>query len=176
MAWFKKNTQKKQFDAAFQVLSNLFKTTTENGTNPIVIRFDHSGSLFRYLVFCLSTVQTACANKMTNPDAVLNELLRRIVNDSITNTQFFFGDSMEPQDAANQASMYLQKYIHEWSEYIDIKGINATAGTNTICLMLQNTEIDTKGNEADELRLWPLASWIEDSLHPMREAFSQLSI
>ena len=114
MAWFgRKSPQKKEVEAAFKVLFNLYEKTTDGGADaPLVLSFDLADSRFRYLMFCLSTAQTACARYMRNPDAVLNELLHTVVAGTVTQyAQKFFGHSVQPQDAANQAAAHLQDYL-----------------------------------------------------------------
>ena len=84
---------KKEVDAAFRVLWNLYETTTAGKSGaPSVLTFQLRDSRFRYLVFCLSTVQMACARHMKNPDAILNDLLHTVVTGAIgADPQQFFG-------------------------------------------------------------------------------------
>ena len=55
MGWFGgKSDHKKEVDATFKVLWNLFEKTTEGGSDaPLVLKFDLRDSRFRYFVFCL---------------------------------------------------------------------------------------------------------------------------
>lgn len=179
MAWFGgKSTHKKEVDAAGRVLGNLFEKTTDGGSNaPLVLKFELPDSRYRYFVFCLSTVQMACARRMKNPDAVLNELLHTVVTAAISvDPQKFFGGPVEPQRAANQAAEYLQDYLHRWSAYVDITGGgNAAAATGIIAGMLRSTESPAPVSEADAGRLWPLATWIEKGLEAMAGAFADMA-
>ena len=175
MGWLGgKSTHKKEVDAAYKVLANLFEVTTNGGADaPLVLRFSLPHSRFRYLVFCLSTVQMACARYMKNPDAVLNELLHTVINGAIAlEPQMFFGDAVVPQRAANDGGGYIQEYLHRWSAYVDIRGGgNRAAGTAIVCAMLASTESLGPPAEGDARRLMPLASWIEEQLTVMGGAF-----
>ncbi len=179
MGWFGgKSTHKKEVDAALRVLSNLFEKTTGGGSDaPVVLRFELPDSRYRYFVFCLSAVQMACAHRMKNPDAVLNDLLHTVVTIAISiDPQQFFGGSIEPQRAANQAAEYLQDYLHRWSAYVDIAGGgNAAGATGIIAGMLRSTESPKPPSEADAHRLWPLATWIEQRLKVMADAFTNMA-
>lgn len=179
MAWFGgKTTQKKQIDATFKVLGNLFEKTTEGGADaPLVLRFDLPDSRFRYFVFCLSTVQMACARKMIDPDSVLNELMHTVIAGTVTtDAQYFFGGPVNPQSAANQGAAYLQDYLARWSAYVDIaSGGNYIAGTSLVCSMLRSTESTQPPSDGDAQRLWPLASWIQKQLNAMGNAFESMA-
>jgi len=179
MPWFGgRLTQKKQVDAAFKVLGNLFEKTTEGGADaPLVLRFDLSDSRFRYFVFCLSTVQMACARKMTNPDSVLNELMHTVITGTVaTDSQYFFGGPVSPQSAANQGAAYLQEYLARWSAYVDIaRGGNYDAANSLVCSMLRSTEFTQPLSDGDAQRLQPLASWIQKQLNAMGNAFESMA-
>jgi hypothetical protein len=178
LEWFGgKSTHKKEVDAAFKILGNLFEKTTEGKSDaPIVLKFDLRDSRFRYFVFCLSTVQTACASRMKNPDAVLNDLLHTVVAGAIgMDTQQFFGGSVDPQQAANMAGEYLQNYLHRWSAYVDIVNSgNAAAATGIVAGMLRHTESASPPSQEDAQRLLQLATWIEKRLGAMAGAFTDM--
>lgn len=172
-----KSTHKKAVDAAFKVLWNLFEKTTVGGANaPLVMKFDLHDSHFRYFVFCISTVQVACAGGLKNPDAVLNDLLHTAVVFAIgADPQRFFGGPVDdPQQVANRSSEYLKEYLHQWSAYVDIVGGgNAAAATGIVVGMLRHTESANPPTQDDVRRLWPLAAWIEGSLKAMAYAFTE---
>jgi len=179
LGWFGgKSTHKKEVEAALTVLCNLFEKTTSGGLDaPLVLKFGLRDSRFRYFVFCLSTVQMACARRMKNADAVLNDLLHTIVASAIgADSQEFFGGSVDPQQAANKAAEYLQDYLHRWSAYVDIvEGGNAAAATGIVAGMLRHTESANPPTQEDTHRLWPLATWIEARLEPMAGAFTDMA-
>lgn len=173
-----KSSHKKEVDAAFKVLGNLFEKTTEGGSDaPLVLKFDLRDSRFRYFVFCLSTVQMACARRMKNPDAVLNDLLHTVVAGAIgANPQHFFSGPVDPQQAANKAGEHLQDYLHRWSAYVDIvNGGNTAAATGIVAGMLRHTESERPPTQEDTRRLWPLATWIEKRLEAMGGAFTNMA-
>jgi hypothetical protein len=179
LAWFGgKSAHKKEVDAAFKVLGNLFEKTTEGGSDaPLVLKFALRDSRFRYFIFCLSTVQMACARRMGNPDAVLNDLLHTMVIGAISvDPQQFFGGPVDPQQAANKGGEYLQDYLHRWSAYVDIvKGGNTAAATGIVGGMLRHTESDSAPTQEDSRRLWDLAIWIEERLEAMGDAFTKMA-
>lgn len=179
MGWFGgQSSHKKEVDAAFHVLLKLFETTTEGGSDaPLVLKFDLPDSRFRYIVFCLSTVVTACARRFKNPDAMLNELLHMVVASANGMPQLFFGGVVDPQKAANKAAEYVHDYLHRWSAYVETVGSsNAAAATNIVAGMLRHTESENPATQEDARRLWPLASWIEKGLVAMAGAFTKMAL
>jgi len=178
LGWFGKSNHEKDVDAAFRVLWNLYETTTAGKAGaPLVLSFELRDSRFRYLVFCLSTVQMACAQHMKNPDAVLNDLLHTVVTGAIgADPQQFFGGPLDPQQAANRAAQDLQDYLHRWSAYIDIaKGGNVTAATGVVAGMLRYSESEDPPTQEHTRQLWELAVWIEGSLGAMSAAFRNMA-
>ena len=179
MGWFSgKPTHRKEVDAAFKVLGNLFEKTTGGGSDaPLVLTFERRDSRFRYFVFCLSTVQMACARRMKNPDAVLNDLLHTVISGAVgVDPQLFFGGPVDPQQAATKGGECLQEYLHRWSAYVDIVGGgNAGAATGIVAGMLRDTESPNSPTQEDARRLWPLATWIEERLDAMEGAFADMS-
>ena len=173
-----KSTHKKQVDAAVRVLDNLFEKTTGGGSDaPLVLKFEVPDSRFRYIVFCLSAVQMACARRMKNPDAVLNDLLHRVVAVAIKlDPQQFFGGPVDPQQAANRAGEYIQDYLDRWSAYVDIvSGGNVAASTGIVTGMLRHTESASPPTQEDVRRLLPLARWIEERLEVMADDFADMA-
>lgn len=161
MGWFGKSKHKKQVDAAFRVFMNLFEKTIDGSSDaPRVLSSQLRDSRYRYLLFCLSTVQVACARHMENPDAILNDLLHIAVSGAVgVDPQQFFGGPVDPQQAA-----------------VDItKGGNAAAATGIVAGMLRHTESDDPPTQQDADRLWPLAVWIEQSLAAMAGAFTDMA-
>jgi hypothetical protein len=176
MGWFGgKSSHEKQVEAAVKVLGNLFEKTTDGGADaPLVLKFDLRDSRFRYFVFCLSTVQMACARRMKDPDAVLNDLLHTVVAGALgTDPRQFFGGPVDPQQAANRAGEYLEDYLHRWSAYVDIvQGGNTAAATGIVAGMLRHAESANLPTQEDSRRLWPLATWIEEGLDAMAAVFT----
>jgi hypothetical protein len=164
--------------AAIKVTSNLYlHTLPEAQDAPLALQFGRPESRFRYLVFCLSAVETACGREMKNPDAVVKECLHFLVGWAITeNAQEFFGGPVDSQAAASNGSAYLEEFMNNWSSYIEtVRGGNREAGTGVICSMIRTTESNDSSGEADVQRLRPLGEWIEDNLAPMRSAFMKLA-
>lgn len=97
MSWFsRKPTQQNQVEAAIRVASNLYLHTIPGAEDaPVPLQFSLPDSRYRYLIFCLSAMATACAGVMTNPDAVVNECLRFLV--TWTTTQKGFKNSSAVQ-------------------------------------------------------------------------------
>ena len=180
MGWFGgKSTHKKEADAALTVLCNLFEKTTVGGLDaPLVLKFELRDSRLRYFVFCLSAIQMACARRMKNPDAVLNDLAHRVVALAIDAEpqQFLGGPPDDPQHVATKAAECLQDYLHRWSAYVDIvDGGNAAAATGIVAGMLRHTESQNPPTQEDVRRLWPLATWIEQRLEAMAGAFADMA-
>jgi hypothetical protein len=179
MGWFGgKSSHKREVGAAYRVVHNLFDATTEGKSRaPLVLRFELPDSRFRYLVFCLTTAQAGCAHRMKNPDAILNELFHVIVLGCLNvDPAFYFGGPILPQQAANQGGQYLQDYLERWSAWVDIvQGSNPSAATSIVAGMLRSTESSRVPTDGDARRLWPLATWIEGSLEPMAEAFTDMA-
>lgn len=180
MGWFGgKSTHEKQVEAALTVLSNLFEKTTRGGLDaPLVLKFDLPDSRLRYFVFCLSAIQMACARRMKNPDAVLNDLAHRVVALAIDAEpqQFLGGPPDDPQQVATKAAECLQDYLHRWAAYVDIVDAgNAAAATGIVAGMLRHTESQNPPTQEDVRRLWPLATWFEGRLATMADAFTDMA-
>ena len=182
MAWFGgKSTHKKEFDAAYKVLRNLFEKTIYGGMDaPLVLRFKRPDSRFRYFVFCLSTVQVACERRMKNPDAVVKDLLHTILTEALkTNPQLFWGGPVDPQVAAAEATGDLDAFLTGWTAYMRFRdrgtADSGTAATLLLCSILSTIETDTDPADDDTERLWPLAVWIEQRLADMDEAFASMA-
>lgn len=172
-----KSQHAREVDAAFKILGNLYSKTVEGGADaPLVLNFELSDSHFRYYIFCLSTMQKACASRMNNADAVLNELMHDVIIGCVKSDPIlFFGDAIEPQAAANIGAEYIKDYLHSWSAYIDIaEGGNTNAATSMVCTMLRSTESTKTPLDDDAQRLWPLATWIEESFEAMANAFTNM--
>lgn len=175
MGWFTgKATHRRQVDSALTVVGNLFEKTTDGGADaPLVLSLGLPDSRYRYLMFCLSTMQTACAQRMKNPDAVLNECLQALVKFALSHPAKFIGASTGPQKAANDGAGLVQDYLHRWSSYVDVfHGGNTEAATMLVCSMLRSTEAAVPGREGDAQRLLPLACWIEARLPAMRDTLA----
>ena len=178
MGLFGKSRHKKEVDAGFKILANLYSKTTEGGADaPLVLNFERPDSHFRYFIFCLSTMHKSCANRMSNPDAVLNELMHDIITTTIkADPILFFGSNIGVQTVANKGSEYIQDYLNRWSAYVDIvEGGNNSAATTIVCSMLRDIESSSEPSEEDTQRLWPLAVWIEESLDAMAGAFLNMT-
>jgi len=176
MGWFSgKSTHQKQVEEAIRISTNLYEDTKPGAAAaPAPLHFCLPDSQYRYLLFCLSAMQTACASKMKNPDAVLNECFDLMIRLCTTEGDrvFFFGRPVDAQEAANQGGAYLQDFLHRWSAYVDIvQGGNRQTGTAIICSMLRCVESDDPAGPTDGPRIWPLALWIENGLPAMRKAF-----
>ena len=118
----------------------------------------------------------ACAHRMKNPDAVLNDLLHTVVAGAIdVDPQQFFGGPVDQQEAANKAAEYLQDYLHRWSSTVDIvNGGNLAAATGIVAGMLRHTESASPPTQEDTRRLLQLATWIEKRLEAMAGAFTDM--
>ena len=177
MAWFgRKTSHDKQLRAAGTVLWNLYNITTKGGADaPLVLAFALPDARLRYAMFCLGTMQLACATEMDNPDAILNELLHGMIEAaSLPGSSWAPVGQLEPQKVANSSAEYIQDYLHRWSSYVDIAPGNANAATGIVCAMLKHTESSAPANATDGDRLWPLAEWIEAQLPLMRMDFRSM--
>jgi len=176
MGWFGgKSTQAKQVESAIRIATNLYERTKPRAEYaPAHLHFSAPDSQYRYLIFCLSTMQVACASRMKNPDAVLNECMHLLTTYAVTEAvQDCFGGSVDPQDAANRGATLLHDFLHRWSAYVDIvQGGNRQSGTRIVCSMLRTTESNDPAGPTDAKRLWPLAVWIENALPVMRKSFT----
>jgi hypothetical protein len=179
MGWIShKPTQQKQVEAALQVASNLYEHTKPGAANaPAPLHFSLPDSRYKYLMFCLSTMELACAPKMKNPDAVVNECLHFLVTWTTTEcVQEFFGGPVDAQDAANRGAAYVQEFLHNWSTYLDIvKGGNSPCATDFVCSMIRTAESNEPASQGDAHRLGQLALWVENSIPAMRDAFMELA-
>ena len=107
-----KDLHKRQVDCLLNLAFQLYEMTTESDEVSPHLKFERPDSLFRYLLFCLGTVQVGCAPLMKNPDAVLNEVGHTIVNYCYHESDTFFGEKPDPQEAANRAVL-LQDFLHQ---------------------------------------------------------------
>jgi hypothetical protein len=173
----RKPTQQKQVKAAITVASNLYLHTIPGAEDaPVPLQFSLPDSRYRYLIFCLSAIVTACAREMKNHDAVVNECLHSLVMWTTTeNVQEFFGGPVNPQDVANNGAAYLQEFLNNWSRYVDLdKEGRYTEGVDLICSMIHTTESNVPAEKADEKRLGELGLQIACRLPTMRGAFIEL--
>ena len=117
------------------------------------------------------------ARKMSNPDAVLNELLQVFVCSAAeSEAEMFSGESRQPQQIANDAGELLQDFLNRWSAWMDIEqGGNSQAATALVIDMIHDTETEESAQEGDAERLWPLATWIESRLSVMGSAFDSMT-
>ena len=179
MGWFnRKPTQQKYVEAAITVASNLYLHTIPGAKDaPATLKFSLPDSRYRYLIFCLSAMTTACAQEMKNPETVVNECAHFFVTWAITeNVQEFFGGSVNPQDVANNGAAYLQEFLNKWSTYVELE----KEGRNTeiielICSMIHTTESNTPAEKIDMQRLGKLALQIDCQIPTMRRAFIELA-
>lgn len=178
MGWFGgKSNHEKQVAAVIRVVAKLYeRLLLPHGDAPKVLQFELPDSRFRYLIFCLSTVHKVCARRMKNPDAVLNECAHNLVGVAVTDEGgTFFDGPVDPQQAVNDGSAYLDDFLHRWSAYVDIsKGGNTQAATGLVCSMLRKTESLAPAAQGDGPRLWPLGRWIEDRFTEIDRAFVEL--
>jgi hypothetical protein len=138
---------------------------------PADLQLEDPDSQFRFLVFCMSAVHYACASRMPNPDAVLNEAVRHLVALALSDTDTFFGGAVTPQDAANRTAI-IQDFLNRWSAYKDIReGGNPAAATGIIAGMLKEVESPTPATQDDSERLVSLAKSVESLLKLARERF-----
>lgn len=56
-----------------------------------------------------------------------------------------------------------------------VGGGNAAAATGIVARMLRHTESANPPTQEDSRRLWPLATWIEERLEAMADAFTGLA-
>ena len=171
------SAERKQIKAAITVASNLYLHTIPGAEDaPVPLQFSLPDSRYRYLVFCLSAVATACAREMKNHDAVVNKCLYSLVMWTTTeNVQEFFGGPVNPQDVANNGAAHLQEFLNNWSRYVDLdKEGRYTEGVDLICSMIHTTESNVPAGKADEKRLGELGLQIACRLPTMRGAFIEL--
>jgi len=178
MGWFGgKKRHEKEVEAAVLVATNLYEATKPDVADVAArLHYKLPDSGYRHLIFCLSTMQMACASKMKNADAVLNEVLHLLIAYAAADSaQELTGGTVDQQELANQGAAHLQEFLHRWSAYVDIvDGGNRKSGTIIVCGMLLSVESKTEASSSDSQRLWPLALWIENALPEMRSAFGNL--
>lgn len=166
-----------QIEAIARIAGNTYEQTKPGAADaPAPLNFDHQDSRFRYMVFCLSAVETACAGEMGNLDAVVDECLSFLLTFSTTETASeFFGSPVNPQNAAKNGSTYLKGFRDDWSKYAALQNQgDYAAAIDLICSMIHTTESDEPANQSDEQRLGPLALEIVGWLPTMRRAFREL--
>jgi|ERR1017187_209498 hypothetical protein len=179
MSWFSREpTQQKQVEAAITVASNLYLHTIPGADDaPVPLQFSLPDSRYRYLIFCLSTMATACAREMKNPDEVVNECLHFLLTwTTKENMQEFFGGPINVQDVANNGAVYLQEFLSNWSRYVELEkeGKNAEI-IDLICSMIHTTESNVPTGKTEVQRLGELALQIDCQLPTMRGAFIELA-
>jgi hypothetical protein len=178
MSWFsRKPTQEKQVEAAVKVASNLyFQTIPRAEDAPAPLEFGLPDSRYRYLIFCLSTMTTACASKMTAPDAVVNDCFRFLFTWATTEgSQEVFGGPVNPQDAATSGGIFLQEFLDTWSQCVELMKKGQHAETmELICSMIHTTESNKPAEPTDKQRLSPLALQIDCWFPSMQSAFVEL--
>lgn len=166
-----KNLHNRQVDRLIHLATQLFEMTTELEEVSPHLRFERPDSLFRYMLFCLGTVHVACAPLEKNPDAVLNEAGYAVVNCCIQEMDTFFGEKLDPQEAANRAVL-LQDFLHRWSAWVDItEGGNVHAGNNIVATMIHDCESAEEISSSDTERLVFVASWIVTRFPDARKVF-----
>jgi hypothetical protein len=125
MSWFSRKPppRQKQVEAAIKVTTNLYLHTIPGAHDaPAPLEFGLPDSRYRYLIFCLSAVATACATEMKYPDAVVDDCLRFFVTLAATErVQDFFDSPVNPQDAATNGAAYLQEFLNNWSRYVELE-------------------------------------------------------
>jgi hypothetical protein len=179
MGWFsRKPSHQAQLLAMAKIAANLCEQSIDPRHGPVLLRLSRPDSLFRYMMFCFSTVQVACAKRMSNPDAVMNECVQNGIVAWVTDAKLskqMFGGPIEMQQAGNLGIGLLQDFLHRWSAYIDIaKGGNRGAATGIVCRMLQEVETAEPAQEGDGERLWPVALLIEAQFEAIDKAFVEL--
>jgi hypothetical protein len=154
------------------------RTLAPNADAPAVLRLGRPDSRFRYLMFCLSTVQAVCAPRMSNPDAVLNEVARNAITAWASDPEIrdaAFGGAISLQQAGSDGIACLQDCLNRWSAYLEVRNRgNAHAATGILCVILFDIESAGSAGPADGERLWPLALWIESQLEAIDQAFVEL--
>jgi hypothetical protein len=175
MGWFGKPSHAKQVEAVLRLTGHLYERTTRGKDGkPEYLEFKLPDSRFRFVIFCLSLVHAACARHMTSPDAILNDVLYRLVERGVGDlSEEFFGDQrVEPQDVATRAGEYLQDYLHRWSAYIDMKGAgNEPAAANVLQVMLRHTESKEPIGPVDYFQIGMQASMLESEFPALIAAF-----
>jgi hypothetical protein len=179
VGWFsRKPTQQKLVGAAIKVASNLYFITTAGAEDaPVALQFTLPDSRYRYLIFCLSAMATACAHEMTNPDAVMNECLHFVIGYATTEgVRDFFGGPEIPHDAANNGAAYLQDFLNKWSIWFELRKKGKSAETiDLICSMIHTAESNLPAVRTDSQRLEGLAQQIDFHFPAMRDAFIELT-
>jgi len=166
-----KDLHKRQVDCLLNLAWQLYEMTTESDEVSPHLKFERPDSLFRYMLFCLGTVHVACAPLMKNPDAVLNEAGYIHVNYCVQNLDTFFGEKLDPQEAANR-SVLLQDILHRWSAWVDITaGGNMDAGNSIVATMIHDCESADEIQSSDIERLIFVASWIVARFPDARKVF-----
>ena len=127
-------------------------------------------SLFRHMMLCLSFVHAHLARGMTDPDGVINESAIRIVKMSLADRVLYFGDTVDPQDAANRGAALLQTNLHRWSSYISA----ATAGDSITafaiaCTMLRDVETSMPSDPTTAERLLPAVMMLMRAAHKWKQ-------
>jgi len=182
-----RSSHQSQVAAVMRIVANLCEATSRppvSGSKkiraPLVLNFQLPDSRFRHLMFCLSTVHAVCAHRMKDPNTVLNECTQNLIGSSATykGPDGFFDGSIDLTKATSEGTAHLSNFLTGWSSWIEVtrsEPENEEAGTSVVCSMLRRTESLAPSTEAELLRLWPLARWIEDFIPTIGEAFVELS-
>ena len=173
MGWFGgKSGHKQNVESMLGLAFKLYENTSQSNPELPPLHFERADSRCRYFLFCLSTIHLACASKMKNPDAVLNECVQTLFRYCLSDQQTFFGGTVEPQEAVNKVAPCLQDYLQRWSSYVDIvSGGNHLAAQNIVSAMIHDTESATPPSPADTQRLDNVALWVQKNLDGIRTAF-----
>jgi hypothetical protein len=175
----------KQVEAAVTIASNLYLHTIPGaddpwGIGPAALQFTLPDSRFRYLVFCLSALMTACAPEggQDNLESVFDEALSLLLTWAIKEKpQEFFGGPKNPRDARRSGTTELQWLLSLWSKYAIFERTDESMeGLALICYMIHAAESNVPLGEADAQRLAKLGLKIASLLPTMRGAFFDLPI
>ncbi len=168
----------KQVKAAVKVASNLYYLTIPGAADAVApLQFSLPDSRYRYLMFCLSATQTACAGELSNSDAVFRDCLRFLTmaatGELITE---FFAVATDAETAANSGAAFTRQFLNHWSRYeaLETEGGKNLQINDLLCSMIHIAESDGSLEETDKKRLAPLAVYIYCLLPTMRSAFQGL--
>ena len=147
--------------------------------DPPLLQFSLSDSRYRYLISCLSAVETLPLaydeEKKIQPEELIKGCLHFATWTATENAQEYFDDPTSPQDSVNSAIVYLQEFLKNWSRWPELEKEGRSAEIiDLICSMIHTTESIEPAGKNDLQRLGELALHIDCQLPTMHHAFIEL--
>ena len=130
-------------------------------------------SRYRYLIFCLSAMATACASEMTNSDEVVNECMNFLTRWAVDREGEFFGGPVDFDRALSSGITYIREFDSQWAIYVKL-GEEGADNIDALSSMIHSTEATIPAGKTDAQRLEELALEVACRMPAMQGAFVEL--